>query len=103
MIGSDCIFMVRIFFMLTVPAPRKGIIYRGESWSLRDICDSVNQLPYLIMGGISSLKLLPFVAGCAFAGYQYPEVPKDLTTPFQQRLSVYGPDGMNSARDSEPE
>jgi hypothetical protein len=55
------------------------------------------------MGGISSLKLLPFVAGCAFAGYQYPEVPKDLTTPFQQRLSVYGPDGMNSARDSEPE
>jgi hypothetical protein len=87
--------------MLTVPAPRYGIIYRGESWSLCGIEDSVHQSHSLIMG--SSLKLLPFVAGCAFAGYQYPEVPKDLTTPFQQRLSVYGPDGMNSARASECE
>ncbi|CAG8901769.1 unnamed protein product [Penicillium egyptiacum] len=47
------------------------------------------------MGGISSLKLLPLVAGCVFAGYNYPEIPTDLTTPFQQRLTVYGPDAVS--------
>ncbi|KAJ5506185.1 Purple acid phosphatase-like N-terminal [Penicillium expansum] len=49
------------------------------------------------MGGISSLKLLPFVASCAFAGVKYPQIPTDLTTPFQQRLSVYGPDAVSVA------
>lgn len=53
------------------------------------------------MGGISSLKLLPLVASCAFAGVKYPEIPTDLTTPFQQRLSVYGPNGKMTARYSE--
>jgi acid phosphatase len=48
------------------------------------------------MAGIWSLKLLPFMAGCAFAGVQYPEIPTDLTTPFQQRLAVYGPDGKTA-------
>ncbi|KAI2684171.1 hypothetical protein CBS147317_8336 [Penicillium roqueforti] len=47
------------------------------------------------MGGILSLKLLPFVASCAFAGVNYPEIPKDLTTPFQQRLTVYGPNAVS--------
>lgn len=50
------------------------------------------------MGGISSLKLLPLVASCAFAGVKYPEIPTDLTTPFQQRLTVYGPDGKKAGR-----
>lgn len=50
------------------------------------------------MGGILSLKLLPFVASCAFAGVNYPEIPKDLTTPFQQRLTVYGPNGKKTGR-----
>ncbi|KAJ5972582.1 uncharacterized protein N7479_002500 [Penicillium vulpinum] len=47
------------------------------------------------MVGSMSLKLLPFVAGCAFASVTYPEIPADLTTPFQQRLAIYGPDAVS--------
>ncbi|CAI7654737.1 unnamed protein product [Penicillium glandicola] len=47
------------------------------------------------MVGILSVKLLPFVAGCAFAGVNYPVIPKDLTTPFQQRLAVYGTNAVS--------
>ncbi|KAJ5468506.1 hypothetical protein N7475_006258 [Penicillium sp. IBT 31633x] len=40
-------------------------------------------------------KSLPLLAGCAFAGLNYPQIPADLTTPFQQRLAVYGPDAVS--------
>ena len=55
----------------------------------------------MVMGGISFLKLLPFVASCVIAGVTYPQIPTDLTTPFQQRLAVYGPNGEKAAKHSE--
>mgnify|MGYP001658011305 CR=1 FL=1 len=46
------------------------------------------------MVGVTTLiKSLPLVAGSAFASVTYPGLPKDLTTPHQQRLAVYGPNG----------
>jgi acid phosphatase len=46
------------------------------------------------MVGVATLiKSLPLVAGSAFASVTYPSLPKDLTTPHQQRLAVYGPNG----------
>lgn len=46
------------------------------------------------MVGIASFfKALPLVAAGAFASVNYPPIPEDLTTPFQQRLAVYGPNG----------
>jgi acid phosphatase len=51
------------------------------------------------MVGVSTLlKSLPFVAGSAFASVTYPVLPKDLTTPHQQRLAVYGPNGNSPSR-----
>jgi hypothetical protein len=58
-----------------------------------DISDLVDQLS--IMVGISLVKIMPFLASCAFASVNYPQIPKDLTTPFQQRLAVYGPNGKH--------
>ena len=52
------------------------------------------------MVAISILKSIPLWAGCALAGVNYPTIPKDLTTPFQQRLAVYGPNGEIDSRDS---
>ncbi|KAJ6001505.1 hypothetical protein N7522_006732 [Penicillium canescens] len=48
------------------------------------------------MVGVATLiKSLPLVAGSAFASVTYPGLPKDLTTPHQQRLAVYGPNAVS--------
>ncbi|KAJ5362071.1 hypothetical protein N7541_002915 [Penicillium brevicompactum] len=47
------------------------------------------------MVAIFILKSIPLWAGCALAGVNYPTIPKDLTTPFQQRLAVYGPNAVS--------
>lgn len=44
-----------------------------------------------MVGSTSFVKALPLLAASAFAGVNYPTIPSDLTTPFQQRLAVYGP------------
>jgi len=38
------------------------------------------------------VKSLPVLAACVLA-VDYPPIPKDLTTPYQQRLAIYGPNG----------
>lgn len=50
----------------------------------------------------AAIKALPLVAASALAvltgdyvGPNYPPIPQDLTTPFQQRLAVYGPNGKS--------
>lgn len=37
--------------------------------------------------------VLPLLAGTALAAVSYPPIPEDLTTPYQQRLAIYGPNG----------
>lgn len=44
-----------------------------------------------MVGSASFVKALPFLAASAVASVNYPTIPQDLTTPFQQRLAVYGP------------
>lgn len=44
-----------------------------------------------MVGSASFVKALPFLAASAVASVNYPTIPEDLTTPFQQRLAVYGP------------
>jgi len=46
------------------------------------------------MASVSTLiQILPLVAGFALAA-DYPGIPKDLTTPVQQRVAFKGPNGM---------
>ena len=52
-------------------------------------------LTFFIMVGISIFKTVPLLAGGALASVNYPQIPKDLTTPFQERLAVYGPNGKD--------
>lgn len=46
-----------------------------------------------MVGSASFVKALPLLAVAAVASVNYPTLPSDLTTPFQQRLAVYGPNG----------
>lgn len=46
-----------------------------------------------MVGFATFVKALPLVAASALAGVTYPPIPEDLTTPVQQRLAVYGPNG----------
>lgn len=36
---------------------------------------------------------LPLLASCVIAAASFPSIPSDLTTPFQQRLAINGPNG----------
>lgn len=40
-----------------------------------------------------SLIAAPLLAASALAKANLPALPADLTTPFQQRLAIYGPNG----------
>ncbi|KAL2828807.1 Metallo-dependent phosphatase-like protein [Aspergillus pseudoustus] len=42
------------------------------------------------MRSLISIKAAPLLAVCVLAGVNYPPLPLDLTTPFHQRLAVYG-------------
>lgn len=44
-----------------------------------------------IMKNSISLPILAFAGGVL--AYDYPPIPKDLTTPSQQRLAIHGPNG----------
>jgi hypothetical protein len=46
-----------------------------------------------MVGSTTLVKALPFLAASAIASVNYPTIPSDLTTPFQQRLAVYGLNG----------
>lgn len=37
--------------------------------------------------------LVPALISGAQASVDYPPLPEDLTTPYQQRLAIYGPNG----------
>lgn len=50
-----------------------------------------------MVGTTAAIKSLPLLAASALASVNYPPIPKDLTTPVQQRLAVYGPNGENSS------
>jgi hypothetical protein len=39
------------------------------------------------------IMAMSVLATGAIAAVDYPPIPSDLTTPFQQRLAVYGPNG----------
>lgn len=43
-----------------------------------------------MVNSFALLKSLPALAACALA-YNFPTIPADLTTPYQQRLAVTGP------------
>lgn len=47
----------------------------------------------IMVGTTTVVKALPVLAASALASVNYPPIPQDLTTPFQQRLAVYGPNG----------
>ncbi|KAI1800194.1 Metallo-dependent phosphatase [Daldinia bambusicola] len=38
---------------------------------------------------------LPLLASCVIAGASFPSIPVDLTTPFQQRLAINGPNAIS--------
>lgn len=44
------------------------------------------------------IMALSIFATGALAAVDYPPIPSDLTTPFQQRLAVYGPNGKTSTQ-----
>ncbi|KAJ5378112.1 uncharacterized protein N7496_005521 [Penicillium cataractarum] len=48
-----------------------------------------------MVGSTSFVKALPFLAAYVVASVNYPTIPSDLTTPFQQRLAVYGPNAVS--------
>lgn len=48
------------------------------------------------MVGSIAYKSLLLLAVPTLAGVNYPTLPKDLTTPFQQRLAVFGANGTVS-------
>ncbi|KAJ5118306.1 hypothetical protein N7526_009943 [Penicillium atrosanguineum] len=48
-----------------------------------------------MVGASSLIKAMPLLAASALASVNYPTIPTDLTTPFQQRLAVYGPTSMS--------
>jgi hypothetical protein len=82
------------YVLLRVPAPKDGTTYRAWYRGLLSEITFTSR-KVLIMVGISGLKAVPFLASCVYASVNYPLIPKDLTTPFQQRLAVYGPSGTN--------
>lgn len=49
-----------------------------------------------VMVGITTIVQSVLIgATCTLARVNYPAIPRDVTTPVQQRLAVYGPNGMN--------
>ncbi|KAJ6023782.1 hypothetical protein N7540_004579 [Penicillium herquei] len=48
-----------------------------------------------MVGSFTLIKTLPVLAAGTWAGVNYPTIPDDLTTPFQQRLAVYGPNSVS--------
>ncbi|OOQ83557.1 putative acid phosphatase [Penicillium brasilianum] len=48
-----------------------------------------------MVGSTTLVKALPFLAASAIASVNYPTIPSDLTTPFQQRLAVYGANAVS--------
>ncbi|KAH8814817.1 Metallo-dependent phosphatase-like protein [Xylogone sp. PMI_703] len=43
----------------------------------------------------TAIKGLPILATCVLAAASYPPIPKDLTTPVQQRIAVNGPNAIS--------
>jgi acid phosphatase len=48
------------------------------------------QLIAAMVNSFALLKSLPALGACVLA-YNFPTIPEDLTTPYQQRLAVTGP------------
>ncbi|KAL2870566.1 purple acid phosphatase family protein [Aspergillus lucknowensis] len=44
---------------------------------------------------LALLKAAPLLAACVLAKANLPAIPDDLTTPFQQRLAIYGPNSVS--------
>ncbi|KAL4921332.1 Metallo-dependent phosphatase-like protein [Aspergillus aurantiobrunneus] len=43
----------------------------------------------------AAFRTAPLLAVCVLAKANYPPIPEDLTTPFQQRLAIYGPNSVS--------
>lgn len=46
-----------------------------------------------MVGSIALLSALSVLIKSTLASVDYPPLPEDLTTPYQQRLAIYGPNG----------
>ncbi|CRG88456.1 acid phosphatase, putative [Talaromyces islandicus] len=53
-------------------------------------CFRTHQLIAAMVNSFALLKTLPALGACVLA-YNFPAIPEDLTTPYQQRLAVTGP------------
>lgn len=53
----------------------------------------ISQYTIIMVGILSLSKALLLVSASALASVNYPPIPEDLSTPFQRRLAVYGPNG----------
>lgn len=51
----------------------------------------------MVTAGALFSFLVPALIGGAQASVDYPPLPEDLTTPYQQRLAIYGPNGEYNA------
>lgn len=85
-----------IFSRLQIIGVSPGSDFGTHLGSISDLRSSFT----FIMVAISALKFVPLWASCALASVNYPPIPKDLTTPFQQRLAVYGPNGETEKQNS---
>jgi hypothetical protein len=54
-----------------------------------------------MVGAFPLVKAMPLLAASALASTIYPPIPNDLTTPVQQRVAVYGPNGTISKNENE--
>lgn len=50
----------------------------------------------MVTAGALFSFLVPALISGAQASVDYPPLPEDLTTPYQQRLAIYGPNGENN-------
>lgn len=48
-----------------------------------------------MVGSIALLSALPVLIKSTLASVDYPPLPEDLTTPYQQRLAIYGPNAVS--------
>lgn len=60
---------------------------------LTNLVVQIGKYTTIMVGLLSLSKAVLLVAAGALASVNYPPIPEDLSTPFQRRLAVYGPNG----------
>lgn len=72
---------------LIIPSPRDL-----DHELLQTLLSILSQIVCIMEYVSSFIKCSPFLIACAWASASLPPIPKDLTTPVQQRLSINGAD-----------